>query len=289
MVKDKILICGASSFVGKGFQKLAENEGYDVELFSRGTSIKRSNNLIRGNYLEIDKNYELASNYDSVVNYAVLKDDSIQNNIQYIKALLTMCSKHGVKKLIHFSSIMVYDRRLEKIEEASPIEDSNKTNKKGYGQIKIAVDEYLESVRNNLSFDLIIVRPGFVLADGVPCPFIKHISGKWNVIFGDKMSTMPIVDRADIHKALLRILESSNPIPVYHFFPDNQITKYQYAKQTTNGRIVYLPKFIFQQIPYICAKIHIIPWSLYSRFEGMFAHIKYSSKKTEEALNFSFK
>lgn len=274
----RVLICGATSFVANGFKELMESEGCIVDTFGRKN----------GNYLDIDKCSSLAPNYDVVVNFAVLKDQSIDDNIQYLRSLVKMCQEHGVKKLIHFSSVMVYSRRNKVIDENTPIESSDTTIMKGYGKIKIATDEYFNSIVDSAGFQIVRVRPGFVLAPGVPCPFIKHIFGPVSVILGNKKSTLPIVRRDDIHKALLKIISLEKNLPVYLFYPNDGMTKYRYAKKTVGGLILTLPKWLFDGVPFLFAKMKLIPWSFYSRFEGMFTSMDYSSKLTEETLQMKF-
>ena len=274
----RILILGATSFVANGFKELLLQEGYEVDTFGRKN----------GSYLEIDKNKSLAHEYDTVVNFAVLKDQSIEDNVKYLEALVRFCSTHKVKKLIHFSSIMVYSRQNKEVNEQTPIESSTETMKKGYGQIKIATDEYLTSVINEVTFEIIRVRPGFVLASGMACPFIKKV-GPVSIILGNKKSTMPIVCREDIHKALVRIIKTEKNLPIYLFYPNDGMTKYCYAKKTVGGMILTLPKWLFDGVPYLLASMHIIPWALYSRFEGMFTRIAYSSEQTEKVLKMKFK
>lgn len=274
----KILICGATSFVANGFKELLLQKGYEVDTFGRRN----------GSYLEIDKNESLSKEYDAVVNFAVLKDQSIEDNVRYIEALIRMCKEHGVKKLIHFSSIMVYNYHLGKLNENSPIETVKDTMMEGYGKIKIAVDEYLNAVKEGLPFEVVMVRPGYVLADGRPAPFIKRLPRGISVILGNKKSKQPIVRREDIHEALVRIIETEKNLPVYHLFQNNDITKYAFAKQTVGGVILTLPKVIFERIPYLMMKMHFIKPALYSRFDGMYNYNVASSEMTEKKLNMQF-
>lgn len=274
----KILICGATSFVANGFKELLLQKGYEVDTFGRRN----------GSYLEIDKNESLSKEYDAVVNFAVLKDQSIEDNVRYMEALIRMCKEHGVKKVIHFSSIMVYNYHLGKLDENSPIDTVADTMMEGYGKIKIAVDEYLNSVKSDLPFEVVMVRPGYVLADGRPAPFIKRLPGGISVILGNKKSKQPIVRREDIHEALVRIIETEKNLPVYHLFQNNDITKYAFAKQTVGGVILTLPKVIFERIPYLLMKLHVIKPALYSRFDGMYNYNIASSEMTEKKLNMQF-
>lgn len=274
-----ILICGASSFVAKGFMELLQSYGYNVDTFGRAN----------GKYLNIDKNSELAAKYDVVINFAVLKDQSLDDNVKYIKALIEMCKAKHVKKLIHFSSIMVYNYHLGRLDEKSPIDTVKDTLMEGYGKIKIVVDEYINSIKEFLPFEVVLVRPGYVLADNRLAPFIKRLPCGINVILGNKRSKQPIVRREDIHKALVKIIETEKNLPVYHLFQNNDITKYAFAKQMVGGLILTLPKAIFERIPYLMMKLHIIKPSLYSRFDGMYNYNVASSEMTEKKLKIQFK
>lgn len=275
----KILICGATSFVAKGFKELLIQQGFDVDTFGRKD----------GSYLEIDKNPMLADSYEAVVNFAALKDQNIENNVSYMKSLVEMCRQKHVKKLIHFSSIMVYSYHLGKLDENSPIDTVANTMMEGYGKIKIACDEFLNSIKQSLPFEVVMVRPGYVLADNRPAPFIKRLPCGASVILGNKKSRQPIVKREDIHLALLKIIETDKNLPVYHLFQNNDITKYNFAKQTVGGLILVLPKFIFEGLPRLMMKMGMMKKALYSRFDGMYNYNVASSTMTESKLNIRFK
>ena len=275
----KILICGATSFVAKGFKELLIQEGFDVDTFGRKD----------GNYLEIDKNPMLADSYEAVVNFAVLKDQSIEDNVSYMKSLVEMCRQKHVKKLIYFSSIMVYSYHLGKLDENSPIDTVANKMMEGYGKIKIACDEFLNSIKQSFPFEVVMVRPGYVLADNRPAPFIKRLPCGVSVILGNKKSRQPIVKREDVHLALLKIIEADKNLPVYHLFQNNDITKYNFAKQTVGGLILVLPKFIFEGLPRLMMKMGMMKKALYSRFDGMYNYNVASSTMTESKLNIKFK
>ena len=279
MSTKKILICGATSFVAKGFKELLIQQGFDVDTFGRKD----------GSYLEIDKNPMLADSHEAVVNFAVLKDQNIENNVSYMKSLVEMCRQKHVKKLIHFSSIMVYSYHLGKLDENSPIDTVANTMMEGYGKIKIACDEFLNSIKQSLPFEVVMVRPGYVLADNRPAPFIKRLPCGASVILGNKKSRQPIVKREDIHLALLKIIETDKNLPVYHLFQNNDITKYNFAKQTVDGLILVLPKFIFEGLPRLMMKMGMMKKALYSRFDGMYNYNVASSTMTESKLNIKFK
>lgn len=288
MAINNILILGATSFVASNLHNKVVKENFNVYSFRRGIE-KSEGNTIFGDVYHLNNNSFLKRNFDIVINFIVIKDGDLQKNIEYIESVINFCKSHHVKKLIHFSSIMVYNYELKQVNENSEIETLENTLKKGYGEFKIGVDQYLMSQKGKLPFELILVRPGYVLADNRPCPFIKKLPFGISIIKGNRQSKQPIVRREDIHKALLKIIETDKNMPVYHFFPNDGMTKYKYAKQTVGGLILPMPKCIFKYIPLLLSKIGIIPSSLYSRFEGMYIESEFSSKLTEEKLNIQFK
>lgn len=282
-----VLIMGGRSFVGDGLPVYLMSCGYDVETFSHGKE-ERTGNNIYGRYFCVNTNSHMASNYDVVINLAILKDQSAAENCRYIQTLIDFCNTHHVKKLIHFSSIMVYNYGESVVSEQTPIARSSETYMQGYGRIKIAVDEYLLTHRQELDAELVLVRPGYVLADNRPCPFIINLPLGIHLIKGDKRSKQPIVLREDIHRALAAIIATEHNNPVYHFFPSDGMTKHRYAQQTVGGVVLTMPKWLFERIPYALAKLHVIPWSLYSRFQGMYIYSDFRSVQTEQKLHIHF-
>lgn len=283
----KILIFGKNSFVASGIEENLIKNGYEVDFFTRGEE-NRKKNIIFGKIENILGNPFFSDEYNTVINYVVLKDQGIQENIKFIENLLNFCEDHKVKKFVHFSSIMVYNYQEKTIDEYSKIEALDKTSKKGYGEIKIAVDEYLISVKDQYSFEIILVRPGYVLDETRACPFVKTLPLDIHLIKGNKLSKQPIVKKEDIHKALIKIISLENNLSVYHFFPNNNQTKYNFAKEKFRGKIITMPEFLFNNIPKFFNKIGLFPKSLYSRFEGMYIKTIFSSNKTEEKLNLKF-
>ncbi len=283
----RVLVVGASSFVAQGLCDFFNREGYCFEYYSRGKE-GRNNNVIRGNYVKIAHNTFLASHYDVIVNYAVIKDDTVESNLQYIKSLIELCKSKGVEKLIHFSSMMTYGYHMRRIDENTPIETLEETWKKGYGEFKIAVDQYLLSIKESLSFEVVLVRPGYVLADNRPCPFIKPLPLGYTLIKGDSKSKQPIVKREEIHEAIHKIIAVDDNLPVYHFFPNDGMTKYRFAKQKGYKHLIPMPRLIFKYLPWLMMKVGIMPRAMYSRFDGMYNECEFSSELTEKKLNIKF-
>lgn len=284
MYRPKILIIGHCSFVGRGLDKLFVSSGFEVDCFSRGDD-KRDGNIVTGKIFGINTNNNLSVSYDIVINFVILKDLCVEDNIRFIESVVDLCRTREVKQLIHFSSIMVYDNNEPLIDEKTNIESH--TFKKGYGEIKIEVDRYLMSLVNP-GFQISFVRPGYVLADDRPCPFIKQLPLGIIILKGDKKSTQPIVTRADIHNALLNIIQKEIYKPVYLFVPHTGMTKYSYASEKFGGIIFTLPKWIILGFVGLFLKLKLIDKSFFVRIEGMYIESEYDSTETEKLLEIEF-
>lgn len=81
----KVLICGHRSFVATGLMKELENNGISYDCFSRG-EVKHDGDVVTGNVMNMADN-DLLAEYDTVVNYIILKEQSVEDNIAYIQSL----------------------------------------------------------------------------------------------------------------------------------------------------------------------------------------------------------
>jgi nucleoside-diphosphate-sugar epimerase len=280
----KILILGHRSFVASGLYEKLKAGGHEVDCFSRGEEV-RNQDIVGGDLKSIATNTFLKQEYDIVINYVILKDKGVAENIEFLKSLVTFCTVKKVKRLIHFSSIMVYDNNEPYIDENTEIEKN--TFKTGYGAVKIAVDYYLMSL-TNLPFSISFIRPGYVLAVGRPCPFVKKLPLGITIVKGDKNSKQPIVKREAIHQALVNMIANDPNQSVYLFVPNIEMTKYDYAKEHLGGVLVPLPKWFILGFSKLLLRLNLIKKSFYVRLEGMYIESKYNSKKTEETLTIKF-
>lgn len=280
----KILLLGNRSFVATGLYKTLIKLGFHVDCFTRGKE-ERNGNQVSGDVFKISKNPFFLDEYDVVINFIVIKYKGIEDNISYIKPLIELCKIKKVKRLIHFSSIMVYDNNEAYIDETTEIEKN--TNKAGYGEVKISIDKYLMAL-TNLSFSISFVRPGYVLANNRPCPFVKTLPLGITIVKGDKKSKQPIIKRDAIHQALVNMIQLNSNERVYLFVPNYKMTKYIYAKEHIGGLVITLPKWLILGVSKIFLRLKLINSSLFVRVEGMYIESNYNSSKTEEALNIKF-
>lgn len=241
-----ILICGHRAYAARGQKSVLENEGHTVLEFSRG-EVRRDGNTITGPVAEMDKNPLLKENVDVVINFILLQNGTVEDNENYIRALLRFCKSHSIKRFIQISSISSYPNDAPLITENTPTE-KNVELKGGYGIIKAAADNLLEKEKASVPFDIVFVRPGYIVAADNPHPFkgiAKFFGSKLAVLLGDKKSTLPCIRREVLHQCLAEIAVQENPLQVYLLVEGNNNTKYSYFRSQSKAVVIPLPRWLF--------------------------------------------
>ena len=217
-MSEKILICGHRSFVATGLGDVMSKHEINYDCFSRGET-RRVGNVVTGDVMNMVANPEL-KRYDTVINFIILKNASIDQNLAYIQSLLAFCKQIGVKHLIQISSIAVYPGDAEYVNENSELETVG--NKSGYAAIKLAVDKYLLEHPVE-GMHITFVRPGFVYAKNAEVSKAGLVVSKCgvHVLMGDKKTVLPKINRVDLHEALIRIALAEETNNVYLVFNSN--------------------------------------------------------------------
>lgn len=284
----KILICGHRSFVATGLMQTLKDKGMDVDCFSRGEE-ERNDNVVTGDVTKIEKNQFLGS-YDTVINFIILKEKSIEENINYIQSLLSFCKTKGVKNLLQISSISVYPNETIEVDENSEIEEDYH-NKGGYASIKVAVDRYLLSnpVEGlNVSF----VRPGYIYTKNREISKAGIFVSKFglNVLLGDKKTTLPLINREVLHEALFRIIECRTKNKVYLILNKDKEegTKFKFVVNQWNVKPICLPHGLIMMTAKILTNIGVLKRRHYLKFVGLFKRTWFNSSESEKMLGMSF-
>ncbi len=115
----RVLICGHRAFAARGLRDLLEMHGHQVSEFSRGPQEGRGTSFT-GPVTELHCNPYLAASYDVVVNFIVLRNESVQRNLDYCASLWRLCRDRQVRHLIQISSMSVYRDSARVLTEQSP-------------------------------------------------------------------------------------------------------------------------------------------------------------------------
>ncbi len=204
-----IVLLGDRSFVGRGFAEKLEKDGHSCFLFGRGP-VSRSGNVIRGPISELAENPHWPETADWIVNFILLKDRPIEENIEYCRRMLDLARKLKCKGIIHISSITTFAFDETVITERSRIDD-HWADKPFYAGVKIATDDFLLKNANGLR--VLFVRAGFVLGlghDNVMAGTASGILGGYVLLLGNPKQFFPVTSRNSVQDSVLHILKKDD-------------------------------------------------------------------------------
>lgn len=280
-----ILICGHRAYAARGLKTELEAVGHNVLEYSRG-EVARKDSTITGPVLNIDDNPLFTERIEVVINFIILQQKSLEENIAYIDALLRFCKSKGVRRLIQISSISSYPNEALFINE-NTLEETDLSKKGGYGMIKSAVDIRLKRARREVDFDIVFVRPGYIFAGDNPQPFkgvAKLFGEKIAILLGDRKSTLPCISRNAFHRCLSEIVTQNKPLPVYLLIEGKDTTKLSYFKSLSNAFIIPLPKWFFVLAANVAKKLNLISEEMASGIKGVFKVQMFDNSITKNKL-----
>ena len=211
-----VLIFGSSSFAGQCLEARLSQAGHEVFHFNRGP-VECRGRRITGSIEGLEDNPYWPAQVDVIINYTLLKDQTIEENIEFCARLLALVRRVGCKRLIHISSVSVYKSTRRVIDENTEVE-TNLANKGPYAALKTATENYLRA--HSADLPVVFVRPGFILGEGLVSATVGtavKIPGGRLLILGNAADTMPITTRALLDEALLALAEREQVQPGENF------------------------------------------------------------------------
>ncbi len=187
----KILLTGASGFIGQSFYKEACKRNYFTRCAWRDLNLKPSITVNNSEHFEIgninDKtNWKIAlSDIDCIVHCAakahVLKNskfDSLESyrniNVEAAKNLAIQAAKSGVKRLIFLSTIGV-NGNFTRDKNVFDVNDTPKPIE-NYAISKFEAEEVLKEASNLTGLELVIIRAPLVYGPGVKGNFKRLLN-----------------------------------------------------------------------------------------------------------------
>lgn len=146
----KIAVTGGSGFIASRFIEMYQNK-FDLikVLNSKNAPLDNFNNIL-----------ESTKDVDIIIHSAF--DHSYKNNIIGIKNILKACKVNGIKKLIHMSTVSVYDLNIQgKLSEESIYSNLSDPYSKEKRKIEYEINKY-----RDLGIDIIILQPTIVYGLG---------------------------------------------------------------------------------------------------------------------------
>ena len=282
----KILICGHRSFVAGGLAEKMRQAGFEVDTFSRGKLEKEGPN-ISGDVFAMDTNPCLAQSYDAVINFIIIKDQGVEENIRYAEALHRFCQKNEIGRLYQISSISTYSNRETYVDEETEIE-KDYTLKGGYASVKVAVDHFL--MEQERSYELSFIRPGFIVSDEKQMSLAGIVKqfGPIGLLLGNKRTALPLIEKDVLHEAVIRIVQSEKQLPIYLLLENMRGTKQDFAQRYYGKHTVSLPKSLTLFAAKLLKAAGVFKARHMEQIVGLFKETFFDSAETEYALQMSF-
>lgn len=165
----KILITGATGFIGKHLLDELDNENFSLYILSRNksTELKQKNvKILTGDLFDLEKFSEQLAGINYIVHIAGEKrDESLMQsvNLEGTKSLLQAIEKYPQIKMVHVSSSGVYG--IEKHPETILTENSACYPNNTYEKTKYQSEQIVASIAKEQGRAYSIVRPSNIFGE----------------------------------------------------------------------------------------------------------------------------
>ena len=202
----KILVLASSSFAAMNLPAALRAAGHEVWTFNRGRIDNAGTVDLHGGYDQLGSMAAAAmsGSCDVLINYAIVKNGTIEQNIALTDQIMQAARSLGVRRFIHISSISVLPSITGPLnEDAEAVE----ARWKGiYSRVKAAVEKHvIESWKHA---DLDVVRPGFILAQGLVDSMVgtgKLLPTGQVLGLGNRRTVIMLIHRDTVDEALVKI------------------------------------------------------------------------------------
>lgn len=267
-----ILFTGASGFIGSHFHEVIDNSRI-TNLDLREPTFRYDSKYIKGDIRikeDVEKAIE-ASQPDVIVSLAAEHKDFGINREAYFKTneygtevICQAASKHGIKKIVFYSSVAVYGANKEPSTEQMPPNPNLP-----YGESKLAGEKVLEKwVSEDNSRSVLIIRPSVVYGERNVANMFRLINqikaGRYFHI-GKGNNVKSIVYVKNLVDATLYLMERMKPgVDIYNYADEPQLSSREIASAITQS----LSKREPITLPYWMVYTMAIPFDLLIKVTG---------------------
>ena len=235
----KVLVTGASGFLGRSVVHAAVNAGHEVLALVRPTANvdalawPKAVRIIRGDLRQVGDWAKQLDDIHAVIHLAAAPSGDLPTQLSgtvvATENLLSKLPMEALDRFVHVSSFSVYDYAAVglggTLTEATPIE-SKPQKRDAYTTTKILQERLVEEACRKAGTHLVIIRPGAIVGPGKDWGFGRVLKlGRRDVIFSPG-ATFPLVYVDDCAEAIVKAL--SAPVPAGSIFNvvDDQLPTY---------------------------------------------------------------
>jgi nucleoside-diphosphate-sugar epimerase len=310
--KARALVTGASGFIGTHIlDKLAE-EGVPARALVRPNSINAgkligtSVEVVEADLTDAEAMLRACEGIETVIHAgAATASDWASNEqatINGTRHILAAARQQGVKKMVHVSTLSVYElldkARNEVVTEESAYQ-KHPRRMGAYAACKIEAEKLVKQAMASGGIGIAIVRPGMVIGEG-GFPFFPHLGfnlgGKLFLAIGKGAVPLPFTYVGNLVDAIYRAatLEAASG-RIYNIVDDARVTARRYLEKFIevtgiDGRVVNLPYIV----PYtaigayeLAAAVRLLPKGITSRAQLKWkqARVTYATSRAKSELD----
>jgi nucleoside-diphosphate-sugar epimerase len=305
----KMLVSGAGGFLGRSVVDRLLERGHEVRAIVRPSSSKPpwpdTVEVFRADLRVQDGLVSAFDGVDAVLHLAAAtsgnEDTQFASTVVATERFLDAMAKSTVKRLIHVSSLVVYDwsKARSCMDEKTPLEN-NPYAMGGYTIAKIWQERVVSRFAKKHSWDLTIARPGFIWGEGhAQIAGMGRQFGRLYLLFGP-FTRLPLSHVDNCADCLVTAIE--NPAAsgeILNIIDGDDVRVWRYAREYARrsgqrGPLLPVPYRVGLGVAQLAAltsrtlfgKKGKLPSLLTPRrFESQFKPIRFSNRKVTSVLN----
>lgn len=240
----KVLITGASGFLGSHVAEQLSAAGHEVRALVRKTSNRKFLESLRGVELaygaveEADKVAAAAEGVDAIVHAAGIvkargREEFHAINVGGTVNVIAAAKKHGVKRLVYISSL----EACGPSETGEPVSADQEKPVTAYGRSKLDAEKALLAVKDDLH--VVILRPTGIYGprDVEIFEVFKSVQRRVLPLVGDGSAQVTFTYGPDCAKAVIRALVADVASGKRYFITDGKIYKQRDAMEEVERAI----------------------------------------------------
>ncbi len=263
--KDKVLVTGASGFLGVHTVRRLIADGYFVRAFVRKLSHietleKLGVEIFLGDIRDYDSFDKAVKGMDVIVHLAAETSGnpnfSEQVTVNGTRNLIDLAKKHGTKKVVYMSSMSVYDtvhaKDGEVFTEDSKLEPNPK-RRGPYAYSKKEAEDLVLKILNDTQPSWTVLRPAMIFGPGTDMFFGSigvSVANKFIIVFGKGKDKIRLVNVKDVVEAITLSIEQPNSNgKIYNIVHDEMISKKEYLDKffcpnVGKRKLIYFPYYL---------------------------------------------
>jgi nucleoside-diphosphate-sugar epimerase len=291
MVKTKIIITGATGFIGKDLLKQLDVNAFDVTIVTRNKDkfdgcFTDSITIVEADLLTLHSLVSAFNQQDILVNLAaeVRNLDLLEaTNIQGTKNIIQAIQQTSVSKVIHLSSVGVVGKGYSQlpllVDESTSASPANE-----YERTKWVSEQLFLEAAAKGDFELAVLRPTNVFGENHPFNALLNLMRK--IVSGSPLfyvdgAMVNYVYVADLNSFLVYLIHTNRFDGIYSVggtMPLKEFYNLVMRELGCKTRVIQLPAFLIGFLKtFGSAKLHPVS-----------NKVSYSDKKLEEIFQYTF-